>query len=79
MSTVGSHEAKVQLPKLLARVQEGESITITRRGIPIAVLNPVANKPIADLSRVTEEILAARKGRSIGDMTICEAIRSGRG
>ncbi len=78
MSTVGSHEAKAQLPKLLDRVQEGESITITRRGIPVAVLNPAPHKSQVDLSHVTEEILKARKGRSMGDMTICEAIRLSR-
>lgn len=78
MNRVGSHEAKTKLPQLLDRVQEGESIMITRRGIPVAVLNPAPSQPRQNLARVTKAILNARKGRNLGDMTICEAIRISR-
>ena len=36
MSTVGSYEAKTRLPELLRSVERGETVTITRRGVPIA-------------------------------------------
>ena len=43
MREVGAFEAKTHLSELLAAVERGESITITRRGKPVAVLNPVAS------------------------------------
>jgi len=36
-----TYEAKAKLSELLDRVQEGESITITRRGEPIAEVRPI--------------------------------------
>jgi prevent-host-death family protein len=40
MKTVGAYEAKTHLPKLLERVAEGEKITITKHGVPVATLQP---------------------------------------
>jgi prevent-host-death family protein len=45
METVGSYEAKTHLPRLLERVERGESITITRHGKPIARLVPAVAIP----------------------------------
>ena len=39
-STVGVHEAKTHLSDLLRRVEAGETVTITRRGEPVAELRP---------------------------------------
>lgn len=41
MPNVGAYEAKTHLPRLLDRVSRGESLTITRRGRPVARLVPV--------------------------------------
>jgi len=41
--SVGVHEAKTQLSRLLERVSAGEEITITRRGEEIARLVPAPN------------------------------------
>ncbi len=41
--SVGVHEAKTQLSRLLERVSAGEEITITRRGEEVARLVPVAS------------------------------------
>ena len=41
MESIGSHEAKTHLPRLLDRVLGGESLTITRHGRPVARLMPV--------------------------------------
>ena len=38
--TVGVHEAQTHLSDLLRRVEEGETVTITRRGEPVAELRP---------------------------------------
>ena len=40
MQSVGSYEAKTHLPALLDRVAQGEQITITRHGVPVAMLVP---------------------------------------
>ncbi len=77
METVGTYELKGNLSKLLARVEQGESITITRRGKPVAVLGPpTVAKP--DVKKVIEEFKAFAKGRSLGDITIRELIEEGR-
>jgi prevent-host-death family protein len=41
METSGAYEAKTHLPHLLDRVARDERITITRRGVPVAMLIPV--------------------------------------
>ncbi|MCB1004490.1 MAG: type II toxin-antitoxin system Phd/YefM family antitoxin [Acidimicrobiales bacterium] len=41
MVTVGVHEAKTNLSKLLQRVAGGEDVVITRSGVPVARLTAV--------------------------------------
>jgi prevent-host-death family protein len=63
---VGVYEAKTQLPRLLDRVRQGERITITRHGVPVALLVPAGGhrrRPVAD---VVEELAAFAKGRRLG-------------
>ena len=38
MATITASEARTALPELLTRVQDGEEVTITRHGRPVAVL-----------------------------------------
>ena len=77
MESVGTYELKGNLSKLLERVERGESITITRRGKPVAVLGPpTVEKP--DVKNVIEELKAFAKGRSLGDITVRELIEEGR-
>lgn len=40
-TTVGAFEAKTHLSELLARVEAGEQVTITKHGRPVARLVPV--------------------------------------
>lgn len=40
METVNIHQAKTNLSRLLSRVENGEEIVISNRGIPIAKLIP---------------------------------------
>ena len=42
METVNIHEAKTQLSRLLSRVELGEEIIISNRGVPVAKLVPLA-------------------------------------
>ena len=73
METIGAYDAKTHLPKLLERVRKGESITITKHGVPVAVLQPPLSlrrtepkKVIAELRRFRDQ--HALKGLSIRDM-----------
>jgi prevent-host-death family protein len=43
METVNIHEAKTNLSRLLSRVEIGEVIVISKRGVPIAKLVPFRN------------------------------------
>jgi len=50
MREVGVYEAKTQLPRLLYRVERGERITITRHGVPVALIVPAGTaraRPVA--------------------------------
>lgn len=47
MDAVGAYEAKTQLARLLDRVASGETLTITRRGRPVARLVPVADDEVS--------------------------------
>jgi antitoxin (DNA-binding transcriptional repressor) of toxin-antitoxin stability system len=38
MTTISASEARAALPELLSRVEDGEEVTITRHGRPVAVL-----------------------------------------
>jgi len=58
METVGSYKAKIHLPRLLERVERGESITITRHGKPVTRLVPAI--PVADQPEVAERLEAMR-------------------
>lgn len=79
METVGAFEAKTHLAALLDRVAKGEKITITRHGVPAAVLVPVAEAE-AKLSHkeIIEGMRALRKRVKPGDMSVKDMVREGR-
>lgn len=83
MATVGSFEAKTKLAELLDRVEAGETVTITRRGKPVAKLVPatVDEDERARRRALIEEIKRRRvawdKGAKPGS-TIPELIKAGR-
>jgi len=80
MTLVGSYRAKTHLPKLLARVEQGEKILITRRGVPVALLTQPPEKVTQDVREVVEEMLAYRDRlkRTTGKLTAREMIEEGR-
>ncbi len=61
MDTVGAYEAKTHLARLLDRVAEGETLTITRRGHPVARLVPVDDDDISRSRRAARRIFERRK------------------
>lgn len=63
MSVIGAYEAKTRFPELLRRVRQGERITITHYGVPVAVLIPPEPVSVRPVDEVIAAIHAFRKGR----------------
>ena len=79
MQTVGSYEAKTRLPELLRSVEQGESITITRRGCPLpdswGSMTALGRTP----ARSSDRMKRARAGRpSVSVKEILSARDQGR-
>ena len=75
---VGAYEAKTHLPSLLERVQRGERVTITKHGVPVAMLVPVVPVVKPDIRAVIDELKTFAKGYTTGGMTIREMIEEER-
>jgi len=78
MTTVGAFDAKTHLTALLRRVSKGETIRITRRGVPIAKLVPAGLGDREDPRQVVRELREVRKGTTLGKISIRELINEGR-
>jgi len=78
METVGAYEAKTHLPKLLARVAKGERITITKHGVPVAVLQPPDSSRTQDPGKVIRQLRAFRKKHKLGSASLKRMIAEGR-
>ncbi len=78
MRTIGSSEAKTHLYRLLDDVAKGETITITKHGVPVAMLVPA---PEARRQRTSEVIAALRefrRGKTLGGISVHELIEERR-
>ncbi|MCB8950817.1 MAG: type II toxin-antitoxin system Phd/YefM family antitoxin [Ardenticatenales bacterium] len=79
METVGAYEAKTHLSELLERVaRQGARITITRHGVPVAILQPVDPNEQVDVATVIADLRHFRQQNSLGDTTIRDLIEEGR-
>jgi prevent-host-death family protein len=78
MTTVGVFDAKTHLTALLKKVSKGETVRITRRGVPIAKLVPADAGDKEDPSQLVQEIRKLRKSVTLGKITISELINEGR-
>ncbi|CAB1056928.1 Prevent host death protein, Phd antitoxin [Olavius sp. associated proteobacterium Delta 1] len=78
METVGAYEAKTHLPKLLDRVLKGERITITKHGVPVAVLQPPDPEKTFDTKSVIAEIRKLRDKHTLDALSIPKMINEGR-
>ena len=79
MQTIGAFEAKTHLSNLLERVAKGEKITITRHGIPTAMLVPVgAAEAKLSHKEIVDSMRALRKRVKPGGMSVREMINEGR-
>jgi len=79
MKTVGSYEAKTHLPRLLEEVvTTGETIVITKHGVPIAQLTPVPSSQPTDLSSVIRDLQSLRQELTLDGLSVQEMIAEGR-
>lgn len=78
MERVGAYEAKTHLPKLLERVAQGERITITKHGVPVAILQPYDPEKTVDVENVITQLRDFRESYTLDDLTIKEMIAEGR-
>lgn len=76
---IGTFDAKTHLSALLDRVAKGEKITITKHGIPAAMLVPVDESQRAlSHAEIVEGMRALRKRVKAGKTGVREMIREGR-
>lgn len=79
MRTVSAFDAKNRLGGLLDLVEQGEEITITRHGKPVARLVAANDKFDREAAlRAVREIEEMRKGVTLGGIPIRELIYEGR-
>jgi prevent-host-death family protein len=78
MDSIGAFEAKTHLSDLLNRVSQGERITITRHGIPAAMLVPVEASARLPHREIVEGMRKLRKRIKPDSMSVREMVSQGR-
>jgi prevent-host-death family protein len=77
--SVGAYEAKTHFSELLAQVEAGQEITITKHGTPVAKLVPAKRKHTQEERRAAiERILNRKDGPTLGGLKIRDLINEGR-
>jgi len=79
MEEIGAFEAKNKLAALLDMVEQGQEITITRRGKPVAKLVPARSSFDRDKARAAAaKLLEASRGLKLGRLRLKDLIAAGR-
>lgn len=78
MRRIGAYEAKTHLPRLLDEVADGETITITKHGVAVAVLAPVAPRPSRTAHEAITALRAFRGAHRLDGLSLRELIDEGR-
>lgn len=80
--TIGSYEAKSQLPKFLRLAEEGNEVNITRRGKIVArIVSAFPDKILQEntsVKAIMEKMKEERKGRTLAPYSLREMIEFGR-
>jgi prevent-host-death family protein len=76
---IGAYDAKAHFSELLERVENGEELTITRHGSPVAKLVPV-KRSVSPEERMTaiRRWQEASKGITLGGLKLRDLIDEGR-
>ena len=72
---IGVFEAKTHFSKLVDRAKNGESFTITQRGVPVAKIVPLVERPSVEVARTAWERLQARASARNGERASVDEIR----
>ena len=78
MLRVGAYEAKTRLSQLIDEAAKGEEIIITKHGVPVAALIPVAGPRQKDPQAAIAAIKDFRRGRRLAGLSLREMIEEGR-
>ena len=78
MPRIGAYEAKTRLSQLLEQVARGEEIIITKHGVPVAALIPVAGRRQQDPQVTIAAIKVFRRGRRLAGLSIRQMVEEGR-
>ena len=78
METIDAGEAQIHLSQLLERVTKGERITITKHGVPVAILQPFEPEKNIDSKSVIMELRRFREKNNVSGLSIREMIEEGR-
>ena len=78
MKIVGAFEARIHFAELLQKASGGETILITRRGIPVAKLVRADHPKKYDLQAVVRNIREIRKKARLEGATLPQLIDEGR-
>lgn len=78
METIGTYEAKTHLSQLLGRVARGEKITITKRGVPVATLQPAPVSKRFPVRDIIAQIKRFRSEHRLNGISIRDMIDEGR-
>lgn len=65
MKQFGAFEAKTHFSSLLDAVEQGEQITITKHGRPVAKLIPFGGPDMSKRAEAIEELRQFRKGNTL--------------
>ena len=78
MKTMGAYEAKTHFPKLLDSVSKGETILITKHGVPVAVLQQPEASRKDNAAQAIAGLKKFRERHRLGGLSVRELIDAGR-
>ena len=78
MKSVGAYQAKTHLSELLDEVSRGARISITRKGVPVAMMVPPSPLRKEDVAETIRKLKEFRKGITLGGISVRELIDAGR-
>ena len=79
MTTIGISEAKTHLPRLLKQVAQGETIIITRHGVPVAQLGPLPGGQDDEVAKAIKQwrLYQEEHHITLGGIPIAELVQEG--
>jgi antitoxin (DNA-binding transcriptional repressor) of toxin-antitoxin stability system len=78
MSSTVALEAGALLPQLMERVAQGESITLTKEGVAIAMLVPAPAVGRPDVEATVQELLRFREEHRLNGETLRDILEESR-